>query len=188
MTSYFTFSCSIFPQSLKAHPCGCPPWTQRLPPPHLCAFSRQWCPPCGRATQQPCRQDPAQRWPCWWTIQKFFYSLMHSFLHSTFFFNWLPVLEPKQIIRHKSALTVWWRGQTQKQKWQVGGIGLTWSPHSITWGARSHRERVEGNGGGGAEGQGGSGGGNRAYRDWEARWSCCFHRNKTLWPTQIVCV
>ena len=36
VTSYFTFSCSIFPQSLKAHPCGCPPWTQRLHPPPLC--------------------------------------------------------------------------------------------------------------------------------------------------------
>ena len=46
--------------------------------------------------------------------------------------------------------------------------------------SQHHLERVEGNGGGGAEGQGCSGGGTRASRDREVRWSCCFHRNKTL--------
>ena len=86
MTSYFTFSCSIFPQSLKAHPCGCPPWTQRLPPPPAFCLLQAVVPAMLEGNSAALQARPSPEVALLMDNPEVFYSLMHSFLHSTFFF------------------------------------------------------------------------------------------------------
>lgn len=173
MTSHLTFSCSISPQSQKAHPCGalcglsaCPPTFVPSPGSAASHVGGQLSSLAGKTQPRGGPVDGQSR--------SFF---IHSWIHSSIqhFF--------KKLITSAGTKT---NNQTQVFPYSV--VKGTDSETKMTGGwdrsnrvpSQHHRECGEGNGGGGAEGQGDSGGGNRAYRDREARWSCCFHRNKTL--------